>query len=334
MAAAEKSETGRKPRIAVSMGDPNGIGPEVLAKCFTDSDLLESVELMPVGSPAVFDHYTQMIGGGSAPSTFIAIDGLSDGVFHPGQLNQHSGAYSMSCVESAVHQCLSGSADAMVTCPISKEAIAAAGYDFPGHTEFIAKLTASESELMMMVSEGLRVSLVTTHIPVSRISSTISQDLVSDTIAMTVETLRQDFGIDSPQIAVLGLNPHAGDGGVLGSEEKEIIMPAMKRFRLEADVFGPFPADGFFGSATWKAYDAVVAMYHDQGLIPFKALSFGKGVNFTAGLPIVRTSPDHGTAFDIAGGGIADEGSLKTAIRLAAQVFQQRKNRNEQKQES
>jgi 4-hydroxythreonine-4-phosphate dehydrogenase len=230
----------------------------------------------------------------------------------------------MLCVERATDMCLSGEVQAMVTCPISKEAISAAGYDFPGHTEFIAERSEANSYLMMMVSGSLRMGLVTAHIPLGDVRAQITQAGIASTISVMADALRSDFGIEQPRIAVLGLNPHAGDGGVLGKEETDIIIPAIRSISGDTNVSGPFPADGFFGRAAWKSFDGVVAMYHDQGLVPFKTLSFGKGVNVTAGLPIVRTSPDHGTAFDIAGRGVAEEGSLHQAILLAAEITARR----------
>ena len=212
----------------------------------------------------------------------------------------------------------------MTTCPISKEVIARAGFAFPGHTEFIAEQTGADEVLMMMVSGGLRVGLVTAHIPLSEVASAITRETVGRTIRMMAASLRGDYGIETPRIAVLGLNPHAGDGGVLGPEEREIIKPAMDSLSHLAELTGPYPADGFFGSGKWKEVDGIVAMYHDQGLAPFKALSFGRGVNMSAGLPIVRTSPDHGTGFDIAGSGRAEASSLKAALVLAAEIAKRR----------
>jgi len=241
-------------------------------------------------------------------------------------IDQQAGAIAMQAVDQAVSLCLNGEVDAVVTCPISKEAISLAGYDFPGHTEFIADRVGASQHLMMMVSDRLRVGLVTGHIPLSKVAQLVTGTGIRSTMIMMMESLKSDFGIENPRIAVLGLNPHAGDGGVLGSEDNEIILPEIIHARENGhEVIGPLPADGFFGSAHWKSVDGVVAMYHDQGLIPFKALSFGSGVNFTAGLSIVRTSPDHGTAFDIAGSGIASESSLKKAIEYAVDIVHKRK---------
>jgi len=212
-----------------------------------------------------------------------------------------------------------------VTAPLSKDAISRAGYRFPGHTEFIAERTGAESYAMMMVAGDLRVGLVTAHVPIAEVPSRITEAAILDKLRVIQRTLRQDFSIAEPTIAVLGLNPHAGDGGVIGKEEKEIITPALKTAQQGGmHVVGPLPADGFFATDLDSGYDAVLAMYHDQGLVPFKALAFDRGVNFTAGLPIVRTSPDHGTAYNIAGQGVADVGSMRSAIELAVEVASRR----------
>lgn len=319
-------------RIAVSLGDPNGIGPEILARCLLDADLIRQVELIPVGAPQVLDHYLGRGGplsadGTEAPSFRMeAVEADPDYEVVPGRADSRAGKLAMDSVARAIQLCLDGRVDAMTTCPISKEVIARAGFDVPGHTEFIAEKTGAEDVLMMMVSGGLRVGLVSAHVPLKDVPSRITEESVARTIRLMAESLRKDFGIPTPRIAVLGLNPHAGDGGVLGSEEGQIIVPTMNRLAGLAELSGPFPADGFFGSGRWKDVDGVVAMYHDQGLGPFKALSFGRGVNMSAGLPIVRTSPDHGTGFDIAGSGRADASSLKAALLLAAEVAERRRN--------
>jgi 4-hydroxythreonine-4-phosphate dehydrogenase len=213
----------------------------------------------------------------------------------------------------------------MVTAPISKEAIAMAGYTNPGHTEFIAKRSGSDSFTMMLVSDDLRVGLVTGHIPIWDVPKRTTSEAILDKLRVISTSLRQDFGIERPKIAVLGLNPHAGDGGILGKEEAEVILPSIQQSCEEGNlVFGPFPADSFFGIGAYRLYDAVLAMYHDQGLVPFKTLAFESGVNFTAGLSLVRTSPDHGTAFNIAGEGEASPGSMRSALYLAIDIARRR----------
>src|SRR5690606_33344745 len=210
------------------------------------------------------------------------------------------------------------------TAPISKEAVNLAGYSIPGHTEFIADCCGG-TPLMVMVAEGLRVALITGHIALASVSASITEELVAARTVALLESLRRDFGVAKPRVAVLGLNPHAGEGGVLGTEEREVFEPALNRLRMKGEaVSGPHPADGLFGSGEYRKYDGILAAYHDQGLAPFKTLAFGRGVNFTAGLPIVRTSPDHGTAFAISGKGEAREGSFAAAVALAESVVQAR----------
>ncbi|MDX1439648.1 MAG: 4-hydroxythreonine-4-phosphate dehydrogenase PdxA, partial [Rubricoccaceae bacterium] len=245
-----------------------------------------------------------------------------------GDITAAAGLAAMKSVETACDLCLKGDADAMVTAPISKEAIHLAGYDFPGHTEFLAEKTKAVGFVMMLVSGDLRVALQTIHMPISQVASQITQERVLVNLRMISDALETDLGIAKPRIAVLGLNPHAGEGGVIGSEEREIIQPAIERARQDGiHAEGPFPADSFFGRRTDKTFDAVLAMYHDQGLAPFKALAMGAGVNVTCGLPIVRTSPDHGTAFGIAGKGIASHSSMVEAIKLAAGIATRRRSR-------
>lgn len=311
-------------RIAVSMGDPNGIGPEILAATLMDEELERELEIVPVGAPQVLEYYLERTTAVLPRYTMEPVAAESEFCLLPGRADTHAGTLAMASVARAITLCMEGKVDAMTTCPISKEVIARAGYDFPGHTEFIAEQTGSEEVLMMMVADNLRVGLVSTHIPLSQAAAAVTHDSVSRTVRLMAASLRRDYGIADPAIAVLGLNPHAGDGGVLGREEIEVITPAMVELADIATLSGPFPADGFFGSGNWRNVDGVVAMYHDQGLGPFKALSFGRGVNVTAGLPIVRTSPDHGTGFDIAGSGKADPSSLKAALRLAASIARTR----------
>ncbi len=324
MSPSEGPSFASRPRIAVSIGDPNGVGPEVFLKCFSNDSLTNQVELIPVGSGSVLDYYRKLLNIKGSNDLLVDVDEPTGFKLTPGKLDSCAGALSMISVERATDMCLAGEVQAMVTCPISKEAISAAGYNFPGHTEFIAERSEAKSYLMMMVSGELRMGLVTAHIPLGEVRGQITQVGITNTISVMASALRSDFGVGQPRIAVLGLNPHAGDGGVLGREEADIIIPAIRSIGGDTNVSGPFPADGFFGRAAWKSFDGVVAMYHDQGLVPFKTLSFGKGVNVTAGLPIVRTSPDHGTAFDIAGRGVAEEGSLHEAILLAAEITARR----------
>jgi 4-hydroxythreonine-4-phosphate dehydrogenase len=213
----------------------------------------------------------------------------------------------------------------MVTAPVSKEAMFRSGYRYPGQTEFLTRRSGAKSSAMMLVADDFRVALATVHLPLKRVSRALSSERIVKKLRLIDTTLRRDFAIRRPRIAVLGLNPHAGEGGHLGSEEISTITPAISRARKDGiRAFGPFPADGFFGAGSFRGYDAVLAMYHDQGLVPLKMKAFSSGVNFSAGLSIVRTSPDHGTAFDIAGRGIADPRSMIEAIKLAASVIRNR----------
>lgn len=321
------SEADVRPRIAITMGDPNGIGPEVVLKALADEGLREAVRPVIVGAAPIMERVQadlELVGGADVVDVS---GGNSDLTPDYGVIDGRAGRLAMRAVEAAVDMCLSGDVDAMVTAPISKESVRLGGYDIPGHTEFIADRVAAATgadrlpHTMMMVSGALRVGVVTGHMPIRDVADAVTGRLIVEKLRVIDTSLRVDFGIDSPRIGVLGLNPHAGDGGVLGMEEIDIVSPALEAARSEGiDVAGPFPADGFFGRRADRTVDAVLAMYHDQGLVPFKALSFERGTNFTAGLPIVRTSPDHGTAFDIAGMGRASERSLAAAIRVAAQI--------------
>lgn len=323
------------PRISISIGDFNGIGPEIIYKSLLDMDLSQSTPVI-LSPLSVIDHlesylvlersklhvakqYSEIQDG---MINVLALDS-DDLTFTPGIQSAESGAVAMRSIESCISMCLEDKAQAMVTAPISKEAVNLAGYKIPGHTEFLADQTNTESVLMMLVSGSLRVALVTAHIPISEVATAITEDLIRTKVKLLSDSLIRDFGIEIPKIAVFGLNPHAGDGGVIGMEEIDTIDPVLKNIQAESDHFklhGPYPADGFFGQKLHNEYDGILAMYHDQGLAPFKLLSFGKGVNFTAGLPIIRTSPDHGTAFDIAGKGIANPSSFTEAYKLAIEL--------------
>jgi len=330
----------KRPRIAVTLGDPNGVGPEVVLKCLADSRLMKFVKPLLVGSAHVLKVHANTLGYRDLLIHVVqqAPERLPEGGLTVldtakgdkprvefGQVTQDAGRLAMKAVEVATDLCLDGHVEAMVTAPISKEAIVLAGYDDPGHTEFITRRTGNDTSAMMLVSDELRVGLVTGHIPIWDVPKRVTLEAILEKIQVISASLSRDFGIDRPKIAVLGLNPHAGDGGVLGREESDTILPAIERSCEEGNlVFGPFPADSFFGIGAYRLYDAVLAMYHDQGLIPFKTLAFESGVNFTAGLPIVRTSPDHGTAFNIAGEGKASPGSMRSAIYLALDIIHRR----------
>lgn len=324
------------PHIAISIGDINGIGPEIILKSLTKADLSKSTPVI-ISPIEVIRYYNSLL---SLDIDFHEADdainiqqnrinilqaGFQSPNITPGIQSKESGKIAMQSVDKGIELVMKGNCQALVTAPISKEAVNLAGYNIPGHTEFLAKQTNTSSVLMMLVNENLRVALVTAHIPISEVSKVITQKLIQKKAELLNESLKFDFGIASPKIAVFGLNPHAGDGGIIGDEENKRITPALKKLNNNGiNVDGPFPADGFFGQKLHEKYDAILAMYHDQGLAPFKLLSFGKGVNFTAGLPIIRTSPDHGTAFNIAGKGIADPSSFTQAYNLAHQLINKR----------
>jgi 4-hydroxythreonine-4-phosphate dehydrogenase len=335
------SATPGRPRLALTIGDPNGIGPEVLLKCLDDEALCQLFQPLVVGSAAVMEGYAEALGfghlrfepvdrvphRGNGPIPVLDVADYADLSIALGQVTAAAGRLSMQAVAQAVDLCLDGQVAAMVTAPISKAALQAAGYDVPGHTQFIARRAGQASYTMLMVSESkhLRVGLLTDHVPLRAVPAHLTEAAVLEKIRMLDASMRQDFGVTDPHIAVLGLNPHAGEGGMLGQEEEEVVQPALLEARRQGfQVSGPFPADGFFAARGHLRHDAVLAMYHDQGLVPFKALAFDSGVNFTAGLPLVRTSPDHGTAFDLAGKGLASPQSMKHAIRLALAIAQQR----------
>lgn len=324
-------------RIAISMGDYNGIGPEIILKTLHQIDF---GEITPVifGHAAVFDHYAALLDEtGWSPNMASSADAIEDHRanivncvdtkpdINPGAFSKDAGAAAMQSVEAGIEWCMNHQAEALVTAPISKEAINKAGYSVPGHTEFLARKTGTSDFMMLLVHDKLRVGLATIHVPVKEIPELITPKNVEKHINAMHGALHNDFNIQTPTIAVLGLNPHAGDGGVIGSEEIEIITPAiLKAEKAGLHVRGPFPADGFFGNRKYTQFDGVLAMYHDQGLVPFKTLSFGGGVNVTTGLPMVRTSPDHGTAFDIAGQNKANPSSFLEALSLAVTLSKNR----------
>ena len=245
----------------------------------------------------------------------------------PGKVTPEAGAAALACLQKATEDLKAGNIHAVVTAPINKHNIQSEIFKFPGHTEYFTEAFEAKESLMFLVSEEIRVGVVTGHIPLGKVRGAINQEKISQKLSLMIDSLKKDFGIQKPKIAVLGLNPHAGEDGLLGNEEKEFITPVIENFKKKGNlVFGPFPADGFFGAAQFKHYDGVLAMYHDQGLIPFKYIAFETGVNFTAGLSAVRTSPDHGTAYDIAGKNTASESSMLHAIFTAIDVIKNRKD--------
>ena len=327
-------------RIGISCGDLNGVGLEVALKAFEDPRMmLDVTPVLYCGAKAVSLHRKSIPG-----SEQMQVNGIADAldavpkkfnVVHVweeeapvvfGQPSGEAAHYAIKSLEAAAQDLSSGKIDALVTAPIDKHSMELAGFGFAGHTEFLAHMAGGDAEvLMLLVSENLRVGTVTGHMPLRDVAEAIKTERILVKAHLMHQSLVRDFGIPAPRIAVLGLNPHAGDGGTLGNEDKERIAPAVRKLNEEGIIaMGPYPADGFFGSGAYAHFDGVLAMYHDQGLTPFKALSFGHGVNYTAGLPIVRTSPDHGTALDIAGKGIADEGSFRHAVWTACDILRHR----------
>jgi 4-phospho-D-threonate 3-dehydrogenase / 4-phospho-D-erythronate 3-dehydrogenase len=329
-----------KSTIALTIGDFNGIGPEIILKSITHKTFDKSIQPILVGSTEVFDYYARRL---KLPLTFETVESVpskfSAGVIpvidtfpitvkniQAGKIAPDAGKCAGTAIERAAQLCTKKNVDAMVTGPISKEALHYAGYNFPGQTEMLAMLSRSSRVTMMLIAKNFRIGLTTIHLPISEVAQNIFQERIIEKLETMFESLKVDFGIDAPSIAVLGLNPHAGENGTIGKEEKEIIAPAIAKARLKGiTAEGPFAADGFFGMKREKEFDAVLAMYHDQGLIPLKMSGFHDGVNYSAGLKIIRTSPDHGTAFDLAGKGKANPQSMLAAIHMAHDIIAQRK---------
>lgn len=327
-----------KIRLGISIGDINGIGLEVIIKALNHPQILNLCTPVIYGSSKVLSYHKNIVGLDDFQfSTTKGADRLKRGAINVvncwqddvsitlGKLSDSSGKYAKISLEQSVIDLKNGYIDALVTAPINKKAMQNADFQFPGHTEFLADAFEVENNLMFMVNDGLRVGLVTNHLPLREVPAAITKEAITKKLKLLYKSLKVDFGIDKPKIALLGLNPHASDDGVIGDEEENIIRPVVIEAKKKGLlVMGPFPADGFFGSSQYRKFDGILAMYHDQGLIPFKALSFGEGVNFTAGLPIVRTSPDHGTAYEIAGKNMANPSSFRHAIFLAIDVTKNR----------
>lgn len=326
-------------RVGISIGDVNGIGPEIIVRALKDARILEDFTPVIYGIGKAISNSKNKLGVNDFSfkvcATSAEIEDKKINVINctnedvqitEGASSMQSAKLAIEALDKAALDLSNGDVDVLVTAPISKESIQNAGFNFPGHTEFLAEMAGQAEALMVMVSPLLKVALVTTHVPIKEISQALTIEKIVDKIVVFEKSLRKDFGILTPTIAVLGLNPHAGENGKIGLEEQEIINPAIATAKnLGTQVYGPFAADGFFGSDQRAKFDGVLAMYHDQGLAAFKALAFDEGVNFTAGLPIVRTSPDHGTAFDIAASYTASAQSMRSAIYLAIDVYKSRK---------
>ena len=333
----------REIKVGITQGDPNGVGYEVIIKTLSDSRMLELCTPIVYGSKSAMNQHIKKINienfnfqlikdcSESKKETPNFIDcEQEDFKVTFGESTKASGTSALMALEKAVDDLKKGAIDILVTAPINKDNIQSGDFQFPGHTEYLASKDEKKESLMFMVSEKLKISVVTGHIPLNEISQKLNSAVILEKITSMEKSLKLDFSIRKPKIAVLGLNPHAGDNGLLGKEDQEIILPAIEEAKKQGILaYGPFAADGFFGSGTFANYDGVTAMYHDQGLIPFKTLSFGQGTNFTAGLSFIRTSPDHGTGFDIAGQNIADESSLRQAIYSGMDIFKHRSTNKE-----
>lgn len=327
-----------KIKVGITHGDINGVGYELILKTFADPTMLELCTPVVYGSPKVATYHRKAMELGTnfqiVGTAAEAVEGRLNLVtcveeevrIELGKPSAEGGQAALAALERAMQEYAEGLFDVLVTAPINKHTIQSDAFHFPGHTEYIQERVGEGQEaLMILMNDVLRVALVTTHLPLKDVPAAVTQEAIERKLRIFHHSLKRDFGISKPRIAVLSLNPHAGDDGLLGAEEKEVICPAMETADAEKILcFGPFAADGFFGSRAYEHYDGILAMYHDQGLAPFKALAMADGVNFTAGLPVVRTSPAHGTAYDIAGQGRADENSFRQAVYTALDVFRNR----------
>ncbi len=335
-------------RIGITQGDTNGVGYEVILKAFADPAIFELCTPIVYGNPRIATYHRK---GLNLTTNYTTVQQADDA--QPDRLNMvvvddaevkvdfgqpsaEAGQQAMKALERAMKDFSAGLLDAVVTAPINKSTIQSPGFQFPGHTEYIQDKVGNGAEaLMILMNENIRVALVTTHLPISQVPKAITEESILSKLRIFNHSLRRDFSLSAPRIAVLALNPHAGDNGLLGKEEQEVIIPALQKANSTEEgiqAFGPYAADGFFGSRAYEHFDGVLAMYHDQGLTAFKALAMEDGVNFTAGLPIVRTSPAHGTAYDITGQGIADENSFRQALYVAIDVCRNRRYFDEAEQ--
>ena len=332
-----------KIKIGISIGDVNGIGLEVIIKSLAELQILDYCTPIVYGHTKVASYHRKALGmsdfafnvissaDAANPKKVNMINCWEEDVkIDLGVANEIGGKYALISLEKSTDDLVSGAIDALVTAPINKHNIQSETFKFPGHTEYLQERSGSSDVLMFLLSEDIRVGVVTGHIPLTSVAQSITKEKIVKKLVMMNESLKKDFWIEKPKIAVLGLNPHAGDNGLLGSEEEQIIMPAIQEaFDKGVICFGPYPADGFFGKGSFRQFDAVLAMYHDQGLIPFKTLAFSTGVNYTAGLKFVRTSPDHGTGYDIAGKNVADPSSFIEAIFSAIHIVERRREQEE-----
>lgn len=325
-------------RIGITHGDINGIGYEVILKTLSDPRILDMCTPVVYGSPKVAAYHRKALNINDVSFNHIRntkellhkkaniINCVDENIrVELGKSTTEAGISSFEALDRATSDLQNGYIDALITAPINKDNIQSEEFNFPGHTEFLAQKFDTKDYAMLMVSESLKIGVVTTHIPISKVAESLNKETILSKIRIIAKSLQQDFAITKPRIAVFGLNPHAGDNGLIGSEDKEIILPAVIQAKKEGIMaLGPYPADGFFGSEDYRKFDAILAMYHDQGLIPFKLASFERGVNYTAGLPAIRTSPAHGTAYAIAGEGKASPESFRQALYLAIDIYKNR----------
>jgi len=324
--------------IGITQGDVNGIGLEVIIKTFMEPQMMELCTPVVFGSQKTASYHRKALNiedfsfnvirdtNEANPKRANLINVYDEEInIELGQQTETGGKYAFKSLEAAVNALQQNKIDALVTAPINKHNIQSDNFKFPGHTEYLDEKFGKGESLMLLVKDNLRVAVVTGHIPITQVATQLSSEKILKKIQLLHKSLIQDFAVRKPKIAVLGLNPHASDNGLIGKEEQEIIIPAINKAKEENILaYGPYSADGFFGKGTFNEFDAVLAMYHDQGLIPFKTLAFSNGVNFTAGLPVIRTSPDHGTAYEIAGKNMANEQSFRNAVYAAIDIHKNR----------
>jgi 4-hydroxythreonine-4-phosphate dehydrogenase len=334
----QPSKPTERPRIGITLGDVNGIGPEVVIKALSDHRLLSMITPIVYGSSKVLSFYKKLISaeefsysqvrnrGQYLPKSVNVITCWDENLeARPGKASTETGKAALQALTQAAADLKEGMIDALVTAPIDKHTIHSEEFPFKGHTEYLADYFGAKEHLMLLVSDTLRVGLATGHVALRDVAPLITRERVESKFKLFEQTLRKDFGIIKPKIAILGLNPHAGDGGLIGDEDENILKPFINDLKNQGKtVFGPFPSDGFFAAANHLKFDGVLAMYHDQGLIPFKSMAFDTGVNFTAGLSVIRTSPDHGTGYAIAGKNQASENSMRQAIYSAVDILKTR----------
>lgn len=322
-----------KIKLGISIGDLNGIGPEIVLKTFSEAIMLDFCTPVIFASHKALSYIKKQL---NSTLAFNGINKISDAVdgkvnvinswtesfqFTVGEGTSKSGELAVKSFTQATAALKAGEIDVLVTAPINKANIQSEDFNFPGHTDYLAQELEGDA-MMLMISDELRVGLLTDHLPVKEVTSAITPDLIEKKVNTLYRTLRRDFAIDNPKIALLGINPHLGDNGVIGDDDDKVVIPTLEKMRSSGKiVYGPYAADSFFGSGNYKNFDGIIAAYHDQGLVPFKTLSFGQGVNYTAGLEAIRTSPDHGTAYEIAGKNQADIGSFRQAVYSAIEIY-------------